>query len=242
VSGSGPAALKALAPTLSVGVLSADLMRLGEQLEAVAAAGARLLHFDVLDGRFAPGSTVGAAFVGAVRTPLLKDLHLMVEEPAPAIPAWVAAGADLITVHVEACRDPRGALRAIGEAVNRNEASRGVARGLAANPVTPVEAIEPFLEECDVVWLLAVPPGLPGQRFIHGTFDRMQDLRRRIARAGGRVLLGVDGGINAANVGAVAAAGADLIVSGSALFAGGRIAENGRALFEAVAAGASAAS
>jgi ribulose-phosphate 3-epimerase len=230
--------LRPTAPGLSAGILSADLMRLGEQIGAVEAAGIRMLHFDVMDGRFVPPMTIGPAFVKAVRGSLLKDVHLMVEHPEAVVADYAAAGADSITVHAESSPHVHRALTEIGRAVNANDPARGIARGVALNPGTPLEALEPLLEETDIVWLLAIDPGWTGQTLQDGVYRRLDRLRTRIAGCGRDVLVGVDGGIDAGNIEAVAAAGADLVVSGSAVFAGGRIAENASVLLGNLRAGA----
>ncbi len=221
------------APTLSAGVLSADLSCLQKELEALQAAGVKTLHFDVMDGHFCPALTLGAPFIQALKTPLLKDVHLMIEEPLPWLADYAAAGADLITVHVEATRHPYRALQEIGKLQNANDPARGILRGVALNPGTPLDMLEPLLDETDMLVLLAVNPGWGGQKFISSTFARMSKAREMIATAGRDILLCVDGGITAENIAAVAQAGADLIVAGSAVFAGGRPQENARALLAA---------
>jgi len=212
--------LKAAAPMISVGVLTADMMDLRGQIEEVEAAGVRILHFDVMDGCFCPLLTFGAPFLKAVKTRLLKDVHLMIEEPVDKIDAFVAAGADVVTVHVESSRHVHRALQRLSEMENVNDPGRGIVRGAALNPGTPVEAVRPLLDEIDLVVLLAVNPGWGGQRFAASTEARLNALRKMTAEAGRDILIGVDGGIKKGNIADVAAMGAELIVTGSAVFDG----------------------
>jgi ribulose-phosphate 3-epimerase len=213
--------LKKSSPLLSVGVMSADLMRLPESVAALEDHGVRLLHFDVMDGRFCPYLTAGALFVKGIRTTLLKDVHLMVEDPLRHIPEFAAAGADLITVHAEAGRYVHRALQVIAE-----QTSRPVLRGIALNPGTPLAVLEPLLDEADIVFLLAVNPGFPKQRFTEATCRRFEALKAMAASLSRKPLLGIDGGITKDTIGAAAALGPDIIVTGSAVFDGGNIAEN----------------
>ena len=212
--------LKAASPLISVGVLTADMMDLRREIGQIEAAGVRLLHFDVMDGRFCPSLTFGAPFVKAVKTGLLKDVHLMIEEPVDRIDAFAAAGADIVTVHVESSRHVHQALRRLGEMGNANDPQRGIVRGVALNPGTPVETVRPLLDEVDFIVLLAVNPGWGGQRFAASTSARADALSKMIGEAGRDILIGVDGGIKKENIADVAAMGADVIVTGSAVFDG----------------------
>jgi ribulose-phosphate 3-epimerase len=225
--------IRSFTPTLSVGILTADLMSLGAQVRLMEDAGVQLLHFDVMDGCFCPMLTFGPPLIKAVRTSLIKDIHLMVEDPLPKLESYVAAGADIITVHVEACSHPHRVLQVLGEMVNANDPARGIVRGVALNPGTALEAVYPLLDEVDLVLLLAVNPGWSGQRFIASTARRAADL---LARKGERdFLLALDGGITKNNVGDAVLMGADLIVTGSAVFDGKAPAENARQMLAAVA-------
>lgn len=228
--------LAAATPTLSVGVLTADLLALGSELKLLEEAGVAVAHIDVMDGCFCPMMTVGPPFVKALRTPLLKDVHLMIDEPVAKVRDYVAAGADIVTVHVESTRHVHRALQELGGMPNANDPDRGVVRGVALNPGTPVEAIEPLLDEIDLVLVLAVNPGWSGQRFIPATFDRLARAREIVGRTSRRILVGVDGGITKQNVADVARSGADLIVTGSAVFDGKAAAENARFMLDAVRA------
>lgn len=195
-------------PHVSIGVLTADLLRLGEELALLEQAGAPLVHVDVMDGVFCPQLTVGPAFVNALAGPFLKDVHLMIEQPEAKIDAYVAAGADLIAFNLEGTRHPHRVLQAL--------AGTDVVAGVALNPGTPVQSIEPLLDLLDYVLLLAVNPGWSGQRFVESTAGRLRELRDLTAAH--KVLVGVDGGITKDNVAAVVAMGPDVIVTGSAVF------------------------
>ena len=222
--------LKAAAPLISVGVLAADMMDLRGQIEGIEAGGVHILHFDVMDGCFCPMLTFGAPFVKAVKTKLLKDVHLMIEEPVDKIDAYVAAGADIVTVHVESSRHVHRALQRLAEMQNANDPERGIVRGAALNPGTPVETVRPLLDEVDFVMLLAVNPGWGGQQFAPSTEARLDALRTMISDAQRDILIGVDGGIKQENIADVAAMGAEFIVTGSAVFKGGDPAGNAAAM------------
>ena len=159
--------LRAGSPRISVGMLTADWMALGGELRILENAGVELLHFDVMDGRFCPSLTFGAPVVKALKTPLLKDVHLMVEEPLSKVEGFVAAGADIVTIHAESGGHVHRVLQVLGGMQNANDPGRGILRGLALNPGTPIEAVEPLIDELDLVLLLAVNPGWGGQKFIH---------------------------------------------------------------------------
>jgi ribulose-phosphate 3-epimerase len=230
----GLSILAGLAPTLSVGILTADLLSLGSELALLERAGVGVAHVDVMDGCFCPMMTVGPPIVRAMKTPLLKDVHLMIDEPLMKVGDYVAAGADIVTVHVEATAHVHRVLQQLGAMTNVNDPARGLVRGVALNPGTPVEAIEPLLDETELVLLLAVNPGWSGQRFSPATLDRLARVREMVAQAARRILVGVDGGITRQNVAEVARAGADLIVTGSAVFDGKAAAANAAAMLEAV--------
>jgi len=191
--------------------MSADLMRVGEQVDALIAAGARSFHVDVMDAHFVPNLTLGSDFAVALARPVhaadgAVDVHLMVERPAAMIAAFAAA-ADAISIHLEADPHPHRMLGLIREL--------GCAAGLALNPGTPVSAIAPLVEMLDFVNLLAVNPGFSGQSFISTAPDRVAAARELLPA---RAVIQVDGGVDADTLPAVRDAGADLFVAGSALF------------------------
>ena len=196
-------------------ILSADFARLGEEVRAITAAGADYIHIDVMDGHFVPNLTIGPAVVKALRphTTLPFDVHLMVAPVDPYIAAFAEAGADILTVHPEA-----------GPHLHRTVAlvkSLGKKAGVSLNPATPIEAVEYVLDDIDLVLVMTVDPGFGGQGFITGQLDKIRELRRRLDRRSHAIDLEVDGGITAATAAAAIAAGADVLVAGTASFAGG---------------------
>lgn len=204
-------------PRLSAGVLTADLTRLGAELELLSGR-AHWAHVDVMDGSFCPQLTVGPAFIkAAASTGVLVDAHLMVSEPLRFLPEVVDAGAAIVTVHAESTAHPH---RALQELTRLSGQARPVIRGFALNPGTPMAAIEPVLDLIDLILVLAVNPGWSGQRPAANTPRRIAAAREIASRAGRPVLVGVDGGVTLDNAAEVAGWGADLVVSGSAIFDG----------------------
>lgn len=226
--------LREVVPTISVGILTADLLSLGTEIGVLEGTGVSILHVDVMDGCFAPKMTVGPPLIKAMKTTLLKDVHLMVQDPLDKVADYVAAGADMVTVHVESGQHIHRVLQALGQMANANDPDAGVARGVALNPGTPVEAIEPLIDEVEMIVLLAVNPGWSGQKFARSTARRLGRLTAMLRDADRDVLLGVDGGITRDNIIDVAHMGADLIVTGSAVFDGKAPAENARFMLDAV--------
>jgi len=227
--------LHAMSPLLSVGVLTADLMSLGSELKLIENTGVKLLHVDVMDGCFCPMMTVGPVFIKAIKTPLFKDIHLMIDEPLNKLESYVAAGADMLTVHVESSRHIHRVLQALGKMTNANEPARGILRGIALNPGTPLEVITPLMDEFEMVFLLAVNPGWSGQKFIPSTRSRLGRLKQMVRDAKKNILVGVDGGITRNNIVDVAQMEADIIVAGSAVFDGKAPAENAKFMLENIA-------
>jgi ribulose-phosphate 3-epimerase len=228
--------LRAVAPTVSVGVVTANLLALGSEISLLERTGVKLAHVDVMDGCFCPMMTVGPPFIKAIKTSLFKDVHLMIEEPLEKVAEYVAAGADMVTIHVEACSHVHRVLQKLGTLTNVNDADRGIVRGVALNPGTPLEALEPLLDELEYISLLAVNPGWGGQKYIPSTTARLARVQRMIADSGKNIILGVDGGITKENIVQAAATGADLIVTGSAVFDGKTPEANARFMLDAVAA------
>jgi ribulose-phosphate 3-epimerase len=222
------------APLISVGILTADLMSLGSELKLMETAGVKMLHVDVMDGCFCPMMTVGPGFIKAVKTPLLKDVHLMIEEPLDKLESYMAAGADMITVHVESCRHVHRILQKLGEFTNNNDPNRGILRGIALNPGTPLEVITPLIDEIEMVFLLAVNPGWGGQKFISSTEGRLSQVKQMLSGAKKDILIGVDGGITRDNIRDVAGMDVDIIVTGSAVFDGKTPLENAKFMINAV--------
>lgn len=226
--------LRILCPTVSVGILTANWMNLESELRQIEQAGVRLLHFDVMDGRFCPMLTLGPPLIKAIKTSLLKDIHLMIEDPLSHLDAFVSAGADMVTVHVESCRHPHRVLQALGKMANANAPERGLLRGIALNPGTPLEVVDPLLDEVDMVFLLAVNPGWSGQSFIPSTTRRMAALLDIIRQRKKDILVGLDGGITPKNIDEVSRIGADIIVTGSAVFDGKAAAQNAGFMLNAI--------
>jgi ribulose-phosphate 3-epimerase len=196
-------------------ILSADFARLGEQVREAEAAGADYIHVDVMDGHFVPNLTVGPLVVEALRpvTRLPLDVHLMVEQPELLISAFAQAGADILTVHQEACVHLHRVVQEIKELGKR--------AGVALNPATPVGVLEEILDDVDLVLLMTVNPGFGGQSFIEGMLSKIERLRRMIDERGLRCELEVDGGINGVTAPQVVDVGANVLVAGYAVFEAG---------------------
>jgi ribulose-phosphate 3-epimerase len=226
--------IRKAAPLISVGILTADLMSLGSELKLMETAGVKLLHVDVMDGCFCPMMTVGPGFIKALKTRLLKDVHLMIEEPLDKLESYAAAGADMITVHLESCRHVHRVLQKLGDFTNANDPNRGILRGIALNPGTPLDVITALIDELDMVFLLAVNPGWSGQKFIPSTQSRLTRLRQLLTNVKKDILVGVDGGITRDNIADVARMNVDIIVTGSAVFDGKTPLENAKFMISAV--------
>jgi|ERR1043166_229286 ribulose-phosphate 3-epimerase len=196
-------------------ILSADFTRLADAIASVKSGGARILHVDVMDGHFVPNITIGLPVVKSIRkaTDMTIDTHLMIDEPGRYAVEFVKAGADMVSVHVEADVHLQRTLTAIREA--------GAKAGIAINPATPLEALSEALPYADFILLMSVNPGFGGQKFIPTMLDKLRRLKEMIAARGLSTEIEIDGGIDSANVADIAAAGANIAVAGSAVFSNG---------------------
>lgn len=202
-------------------ILSADFARLAEQVEAVQKAGADMLHLDIMDGHFVPNITFGPAVVGAIKSAatIPLDVHLMIENPERYVEDFVSVGADILTVHVEACPHLHKVIHQIKDL--------GIEAGVSLNPSTPVESIKYMVDDLDLVLVMSVNPGFSGQTFIPQALGKISRARELV---GDGVNIQVDGGITSENAGRVVQAGANILVAGSSVFSASDYAEAIKAL------------
>ena len=207
-------------------ILSADFSRLAEEIRAIEDGGATVLHVDVMDGHFVPNITIGLPVVKSLRkaTQMTIDTHLMISEPGRYAVEFVKAGANMVSVHVEADVHLNRTLVAIREA--------GGQAGIAINPATPLVALEEALPYTDFVLLMSVNPGFGGQKFVPTSMEKLRRLRRMIDERGLQVRIEIDGGIDADNISEIVEAGAEIVVAGSAVFGGGKPTEAVKTLID----------
>lgn len=200
--------MKIIAPS----ILSADFTKLGDELTSIEEAGADWIHIDVMDGQFVPDITYGPIIVKAAKrvTSVPLDVHLMIQNPDQMIPAFINAGADLISVHVESCIHLNRTIQLIKDS--------GIQAGVALNPATPVSSLEWILDAIDYVLIMSVNPGYAGQKFIPNTLNKIRDLKNDMEKKKLSALIQIDGGVNEDTIADIAAAGTDAFVAGSAIF------------------------
>ena len=210
---------------LSPSILSADFANLGNDILKVYDNGAEYLHIDVMDGKFVPSISFGMPVIKAIRKvcDIVFDVHLMIEEPIRYIKEFVESGADIITIHLEACRDVQATIDKIHE--------QGVKAGLSIKPGTPVESLLPYLDKVEMILMMSVEPGFGGQKYIEASTERIRQVKEMLTERGLTTDLQVDGGINVDNVNTVLEAGVNVVVAGSAVF-GGNVEEKTKAFME----------
>ncbi len=213
--------------TIAPSILAADFTKLGEEVRRAADAGAAYVHLDVMDGAFVPNISFGMPVIASLRkaTDAVFDVHMMVREPDHLLEAVKAAGADLITVHAEACTHLHRTIGVIK--------GMGLKAGVALNPATPLSALDYVLDDVDMVLIMTVNPGFGGQKLIPACYEKIRELRARIEKTGRDIDIEVDGGVDVNSIGRLAEAGANVFVAGTAVFRG-NIEENVQKLLAAL--------
>jgi ribulose-phosphate 3-epimerase len=188
--------IREFSPTLSVGITSADFLNIGKEVELLERTDIKLMHFDVMDGCFVDRLTVGPPFIKAVKTKLLKDVHLMIKNPEEKAREYVEAGADMVTIHMESSENIKSVLTSLGEMKNNNDPERGIIRGVALNPDTPIDYLKPLLSDIEMIVILAVNIKRKGFPFFDSYADKFMEVKDLISGVDKEILLCLDGGIN----------------------------------------------
>ena len=199
-------------PLIAPSLLSADFLKLQQECDMLNQSEADWYHLDVMDGNFVPNISFGPMLIAFFRKATKKtcDVHLMIEQPDRYVKAFHEAGADILTVHIEACTHLHRTIQQIKEL--------GMKAGVAVNPHTPVELLKPMLKDIDLVCLMSVNPGFGGQKFISATLEKIKDLRQLISTTGSKALIEIDGGVTLENAASILEAGADVLVAGNTVF------------------------
>ncbi|MEJ2306583.1 MAG: ribulose-phosphate 3-epimerase [candidate division WOR-3 bacterium] len=226
--------IKEISPTLSVGITSANFLKIGEEVELLEGTDIKITHFDIMDGCFVDRLTVGPHFIKSIKTGLLKDVHLMIRNPEEKIREYVDAGADMITIHIQSSVDILPVFRELGELENKNDPERGLIRGIAVDPDMPISYIKPLLGNVEMITVLAVDIKSEGFPFFDSYADKFMEVKELVFDSGREILLCLDGGIKKNNISEFGKLGADILVSGSAVFDGKDPVGNIKFMLEAI--------
>ncbi|HBE42686.1 MAG TPA: ribulose-phosphate 3-epimerase [Bacteroidales bacterium] len=220
--------LKSICPTVSVGLMSADFLNLGHAISSLEKAGVKLLHLDVMDGNFCPSLTMGPPVIKQLKTSMLLDTHLMIENPMESLAQYIDAGCRLLTIPCESSVHNHRTLQLI------KELKPDIIRGIALNPGTDISAVEPLLDELEMVVILAVNPGWSGQKFIQAVKSKFKNLKSLIKNRKKEILTVIDGGITLENINEISLLKPDIVISGSAIFKGNEITGNMKLMTDAL--------
>jgi len=220
--------LRTIVPTISVGIMSADFLNLGLAISTLEKASVKILHVDVMDGNFCPSLTIGPAVIAQLKSGMLLDVHLMINNPLDTIGQYIEAGAQLLTIPYESSLHSHRVLQVI------KEMNPDILRGIALNPGTPLSVIEPLIDELDMVVLLAVNPGWNGQKFISSVKSKFENLHALIKGLNKDIITVIDGGVNLGNINEIALMKPVIVVSGSAIFKGNDVDGNVKIMADAL--------
>jgi len=220
--------IRSISPAISVGLMSADFLNLGQAISTLEEAGVKLIHIDVMDGNFCPSLTVGPPVIKQLKTNMLLDVHLMIDDPLKTLAQYVDAGSQLLTIPYESTIHTHRVLQAI------KEMNSDIIRGIALNPGTEVGVIEPLLDELDMVVLLAVNPGWNGQKFIPAVKSKFEKLKKLVKSHDKDIITVIDGGVSLENIDDISLMKADIVISGSAIFKGNSVIRNVKLMVEAL--------